>query len=99
MDCGFSCFQFSQSPIRSPQSEIVTLHRVCAYVGGQASVGVRVWSPYVHASDRGSWIAPFLEKGDGDVRHSDDASVHVQSLCDGADGSAFRKTTAPKRKQ
>ena len=86
-------------PIANPQSEIATLRRVHAYVGGQASVGVRVWSPYVHDSDCGRWIAPFLEKGDGDVRHRDDASVHVQSLCDGADGSAFRKTTAPERQQ
>ena len=84
-------------PIRNLQCEIATLYRVHADVGGQASVGVRVWSAYVHDSDRGRWIAPFLRKGDGDVRHRDDASVHVQSLCDGADGSASRKTTALKR--
>lgn len=84
-------------PIRNLQSEIATLYRVHADVGGQASVGVRVWSPYVHASDCDRWIAPFLEKGDGDVRRRDDASVHVQSLCDGEDGSAFRKIRAPKR--
>ena len=55
------------------------------------------WLSDVHASDRGKWIAPFLEKSDGDVRRRDSASVHGQSLGDGADGSAFRKTTAPKR--
>ena len=84
-------------PITNPRSAIVNRHCVHAYVGGQASVGVRVWFPYVHASDRGKWTAPFPEKNDGDVRHRDDASVHVQCLCDGADGSASRKTTALKR--
>lgn len=86
-------------PIPNPQSAIATLHRVHAYVEGQASVGVRGWLSDVHAGGRGKWIAPFPEKGDGDVRRRDDASVHGQSLGDGADGSAFRKTTAPKRWQ